>query len=137
MRWNHDERFPAVNIQGNNCISTLPERFLLMDGSNVYHPNLLEDALRHQGVCVFTDVEQRPIGLEICTQANLRGNFSENPDEFIAAPAGSYALNVHKPENRKTAERLVLKSLIKNTDGWFSIHLNRPISLAISFTRST
>jgi phosphatidylglycerophosphate synthase len=133
-RWKNDDRLPTVYIHGpeKDFDSMLPERFLLMNGSHLYHPKLLEDAQMRNGVCVFTNDDKLSIGLEMSSPSRLKSSSSANPDEHIAVPAETYALNVHKPENFKTAERLILKTLTKNTDGWFSVHLNRPISLAVS-----
>ncbi|MFC2164542.1 CDP-alcohol phosphatidyltransferase family protein [Acidobacteriota bacterium] len=133
-RWNHDDRFPLVNIHGpgKNIISMFPERFLLMDGRNVYHPKLLKDTLSRNGVFVYIDADKQPLSLGMSTPGYLQDNFPANPDNKIAAPTGMYTQDVLKPEKHKAAERLILKTLIKDTDGWFSIHLNRPISLAIS-----
>ena len=134
FRWNHDDRFPTVNSHGleRDFIAMLPERFLLMDGSNVYHPKLLEDSQRGKDVFSFTNVEKQPIGLGVSTPILLQDNSSDNSCESIAVPPEMYTLNMHKPENHNAADRLILKTLKKNTDGWFSLHLNRPISLAIS-----
>jgi len=133
-RWSHDERFPAVNIHGpgTNFVSILPECFLLMDGSHVYHPKLLEDAQLRNDLFIFTNTDKQPIGLGMSTPAFPLGHFPVIPSEDIVIREEMYTMNVHKAENRKSAERLILKTLRKETDGWFSIHLNRPISLAVS-----
>jgi len=47
-------------------------------------------------------------------------------------PKKQFAHLADSPLARRKAEELIFKSLIKETDGWFSIHLNRPISIRIS-----
>lgn len=133
-RWKDDDRLPEVHIHGpeKDFGSMLPERFLLMDGRHLYHPKLLDDVLTRNGDCVFTSDDKVPIGLGMSSSSRIQSGSSVNPDERITVAAETYALNTHRPENRKAAEQFILKTLVKNTDGWFSIHLNRHLSLAVS-----
>ncbi len=43
-----------------------------------------------------------------------------------------YCQAVRRPEDLRNARHVLLRSLIKPTDGWVSRHLNRPISLSIT-----
>ncbi|MBI5914104.1 MAG: CDP-alcohol phosphatidyltransferase family protein [Bacteroidetes bacterium] len=45
---------------------------------------------------------------------------------------GLVCIIVHTPDDRKSIEKALIRSLIKPTDGWVSRHLNRPISTSIS-----
>lgn len=72
--------------------------------------------------------EKMPEGLE--------ADSSDGPDALpktvSLAGAQHYCLAVRRAEDLRLARRILLRSLIKPTDGWVSRHLNRPVSLSIT-----
>jgi 1L-myo-inositol 1-phosphate cytidylyltransferase / CDP-L-myo-inositol myo-inositolphosphotransferase len=50
----------------------------------------------------------------------------------VRMPKGCFAQAISSPADAREAERRLYHSFIKETDGWFSKHWNRPVSLAIT-----
>jgi phosphatidylglycerophosphate synthase len=68
-----------------------------------------------------------------CTAAANTGFGSAAPDAGAPDPASRAGLiELESPSDFPAAERLLLQSLIKDTEGFFSRHINRRISLAVT-----
>jgi len=136
--WEHlkdrkDNRLPAVNIldPADLSVEELPSRFILMDGRRVFHNELLTDAVRRIEPVTYFQGGQ-PVGIAVSSPdiaADPRVFESLNRTELAE---GTFAQLADTPERAREARRLVFRSLIKSTDGWFSVHLNRPVSLSMS-----
>jgi len=135
--WEHlknreDHRLPDVQVQDPADLpAELPGRFLVLDGFRVFHNKLLSDAVgQDEAAAYFQDGEPAGIAVSrpgLAMDSKLFGSLQKKD-----LPAGTFAQRVETPEEIRKAKRMVFKSLIKPTDGWFSVHLNRPVSIGIS-----
>lgn len=136
--WEHlkgrqDRRLPDVGVldPADLPAAELPERFLVLDGRRVFHNNLLSDAVR-RGEPVSYFQGDRPAGIAVATPdtgADAKVFESLNRAEL---PGGTFARLADTAERAREAKRLVFRSLIKPTDGWFAVNLNRPVSMSVS-----
>jgi phosphatidylglycerophosphate synthase len=136
--WEHfkgreDPRLPEVTVQDPADLPSadLPARFLVLDGYRVFHNNLLSDAVRRDEPVAYFD-DGKPAGIAVS-----RPDLPVEPTLFDSLkktdlPEGTFAQPAETPGGAKEAKRLVFRSLIKPTDGWFSVNLNRPVSMSIS-----
>jgi phosphatidylglycerophosphate synthase len=133
FRGREDSRLPEIEVRDPVDLPAgeLPERFVVLDGLRVFHNKLISDAVEQdEAVAYFQDGE--PAGIAVG-----RPGLAVDPTLFGSLgkrelPAGTFAKSAVTPEEIREAKRLVFKSLIKTTDGWFSVHLNRPVSIGIS-----
>lgn len=136
--WEHfhgaeDHRLPDVKIQdpADLPVAELPERFLVLDGNRVFHNNLFSNAVRQEEPVAYRQ-EGQPAGIAVSQPGLAVDSTLFNSLKMQDLPAGTFAQSAETPTEVREAKRLVFKSLIKSTDGWFSVHLNRPVSISIS-----
>lgn len=136
--WEHldkkiDRRLPDIRIQDPADLAPgeLPGLFIILDGRRVYHSGLLSDAVRREKPVAYTGNGQaagiavsRPDLMLDCT---VFGSL-----EKTGIPDGTFSELADTPERAKEVKRFVFRSLIKPTDGWFAVNLNRPASISLS-----
>ena len=128
FRGREDRRLPEVKVDDP---ADLPERFVVLDGRRVFHNNLLIDAVEHdEEVSFFQDGE--PAGIAVSRPGLALDSSLFGSQKKIEVSEGAWSLPADTPADARKAKRLVFRSLIKPTDGWFSVNLNRPVSMSIS-----
>lgn len=130
-----DPRMPAVELLPADCRQPpagSSARAVALDGRRVYHPALLRDAVRREREVSYRLADGRPAGIGVIGPGAASVPESLEDLETTRAPEGTFAARADSPAQRNKAERLLFKSLSKPVDGWFSQHLNRPISTRIS-----
>jgi CDP-L-myo-inositol myo-inositolphosphotransferase len=95
---------------------------LRVDGRRLCDPALIRQALAHVGPCRILDAQGHAAGV-------AKGGPEGTP---IRAPAEAWSERVDSIAGRRRATERLLASLSKPTDGWFSLHLNRPLSTRIT-----
>lgn len=133
-KWRKDRRLPRLVQLAGDTLSAgfAPQTAVLLDACMLHHPSLLSHALSAQNPFVYVDEQGRDGGLGVsglCAGAGA-GVMSALPK--VRLPEGCFALAVSGPADAREAERRLYRSFIKATDGWFSRHLNRPVSLGIT-----
>jgi phosphatidylglycerophosphate synthase len=125
-RWAKDPRLEGLEV-GEDGPVPASELAVVVDGRHVFSRGLILDALDRGRPFVYLDAEGAPGATGLSTSTSIP---SDAPR--IAPPAPLFLARVDTSDGRRRAERLLLESLGKSTDGWFSRHLNRPLSLRIS-----
>lgn len=129
-----DRRLPDIFVHesADPPGGELPGRFLLLDGRLVYHPELFHYAVMSESVFGFVHDSGEPVGLGVASRpARLDRSTLESLDP-LPLPEGTFAQAADSAQGLNEARRMVFKSLTKATDGWFSVHINRPVSLSIT-----
>lgn len=136
--WEHfkgldDQRLPDVKVRDPAGLpaTELPERFIVLDGRRVFHNNLLSDAVRRVEPAAYFQGGQ-PAGIAVSRSDLAVDSTVFDSLKQTDLPEGTFAQLADTPERAREAKRLVFRSLIKPTDGWFSVNLNRPVSMSIS-----
>jgi phosphatidylglycerophosphate synthase len=129
-----DQRLPAVYLHDQSAPTALqvPGLALLMDGRRVYHQELLRNAVSQNAEVAYLTDHGEPAGIRVVSQRSFDDAAPFESFQTVQIPDGTFAQPADSPQARKVAERLIFRSLIKPNDGWFSVHLNRPISTRIS-----
>ena len=125
-RWAKDPRLEGLEVEADGAVPA-GELALVVDARHVFPPGLILDALRRERPFVYLDAAGASGATGLSTAASIS---SDAPQ--LAPPAPLFLARVDTPDGRQRAERLLLASLGKATDGWFSRHFNRPLSLWIT-----
>ncbi len=133
--WRRQRSIPRVEPTPGEVLAPAPTpaRAVLMDGRFLHHPDLLAHALSVEEAA-FVYADERG---DLCGLGVVGLDAGVGPDTVAALPrvrmpAGCFAQAAATPAQAEQAERRLFLSFIKNTDGWYSRHLNRPISLWIT-----
>lgn len=114
------------------------ESLLVVDGRRIYHQPWLERVVSRGVFGDYVDEHGRPAGLRVVTPGNVAAAKLIDFDapmrdvQRLSVPEGAWAASVDTADGRRRARGLLAASLTKSTDGWFSRHLNRPVSTRIS-----
>lgn len=103
-------------------------RAVVLDGRRLFDPSLLADAARQAQDTNYVDAFGASVGL---TVAVLDAPPSPDAARRVIAER-QFAVPADTPAGRSSAARALRRSLVKETDGWVSRTLNRPISTRIS-----
>jgi phosphatidylglycerophosphate synthase len=136
FKWKRDNRFPEVYLHYRDKKTEvhLPPTYLILDGHLIYHPRLLEQAVKLDGPAAYVDDRGQALGIGVLDasqpvqMASLEKVTPYPLTDFSLTPESSSDEGIKKAENR------IFALLKKDTDGWFSAHLNRPVSLCLSKT---
>jgi phosphatidylglycerophosphate synthase len=132
QRW---RRIPRVTLAagGKLAPSPTPGRAVVLDARFLHHPDLLTHALSAPPTAfAYADDRGALCGLGVVGLDSGVGPETLAAQPRRPLPAGCFAQAVESPAHARQAERLLLRSFIKQTDGWYSRHLNRPVSLWIT-----
>jgi phosphatidylglycerophosphate synthase len=105
---------------------------VVIDGRFLHHPDLLRHALAAEGVLAYVDDQGESCGLGI---ADLQNGVSPDTLQHLPKaliPNDLFACRIIDARQAGLAEKKLLRSFIKPTDGWFSKKINRSISLSIT-----
>lgn len=132
--WGRDDRFPIVDMgcSVERVLDRLNGRILMIDGGCIYHPKKIEEIERFQGDGIYGDKHvQTPYFVVFSSR---EGSCSRKLMDLPHMPLSSkmYVQLVISPDTIADAEKRIFTHLWKKTDGWFSIHVNRPVSTIIS-----
>lgn len=135
--WSKSRSLPRVEIhdfsaEGKSVFPEKPKRAIFLDGRFLHHPDLPARALSAEDSFIYIDGRGRFCGLGV---ADLEPRFDTAALlslPRVELPDGLFAIEVRNRAEALEAESRLFKSFIKPTDGWFSKHLNRPVSLSIS-----
>ncbi len=133
-QWRLDRDLPQIRLHAGKALmgGFSPERAVLLDGRFLHHPGLLGWARSTPPPFAYVDEEGHSGGLGVASlQTDLRADILESLP-LVQVPAGFFALRLTHPMEARQAEQRLYRSFIKTTDGWFSKHLNRRLSLAIT-----
>lgn len=133
--WQKDHRMPAVRLHASfgQLAAGLSGRILVIDGGYVYHPRLWGQIVSQpSGDLLCCDDQGRLLPLQVMTGAaeNRRARREKRPCRTF--DASLYVRPAISTVDIAEAEKCIFSHLWKESDGWFSRHLNRPISTAIS-----
>lgn len=134
FRWKRDIRFPEVylHIRGKKTELHLPSTYLILDGHSIYHPRLLEQAVKLDEPAAYVDDQGHPLGIGVLGSSQPVQMTSLEEVTPYPLTDSSLVPGSSTDEGIKKAEKRIFVSLKKDTDGWFSTYLNRPVSLCLS-----
>jgi phosphatidylglycerophosphate synthase len=124
-----------VDLAAGGALAPAPAagRAVLLDGSFLHHPDLLAHALTAAEVpFAYVDECGWLCGLGVVGLDSGVGPDTLAAQPRVQLPEGCFAQPAADPVQARQAERRLFRSFIKQTDGWFSQHLNRPVSLWIT-----
>jgi phosphatidylglycerophosphate synthase len=122
-----DRRLPGLHIGPLSELRELTAgRVVVLDGRFVFHPRLFMEAATRD------DVRYQDVDLRVVPKTPVQPDTVFESGRTEPIPEGTFAVGADTDSGRKQARRQVFRSLIKPTDGWFSVHLNRPVSMSIS-----
>ncbi|MBN2493048.1 MAG: CDP-alcohol phosphatidyltransferase family protein [Deltaproteobacteria bacterium] len=126
-RLGDDRRLPAWRLEdeGVDELEGVQGPVLRVLGSRLYHNAWIKEALGG-GARVSWQKRGQPVGLDVVER------MSQKAEAGRELESDGFAVEAALPKQHKAAAREVWRSLIKTSDGWFSVHLNRPISLSFS-----
>jgi|GEM_PF-2261271 len=133
--WTNDACFPIISLHSPDDppIPCIPERVLVLDGRRVFHPKLLGESLVREGTFAYILNNQESPGIGALSGiAPIMSLDLLRSLPRILLSEDALIQKMQTPEDRRSAEWMIFNSLIKDTDGWFSRRLNRPVSLRIS-----
>lgn len=132
--WNRDNRFPEVNLhlRERKTELALPPTYLILNGHLIYHAGLLEQAKALDKPAAYVDDRGELLGIGVLDSSKpvQMTSLELVPRQPLIDP--SLAPGLITDEGIKMAEKRIFSSLKKDTDGWFSSNLNRPVSLCLS-----
>ncbi|MBW2699830.1 MAG: CDP-alcohol phosphatidyltransferase family protein [Deltaproteobacteria bacterium] len=122
-----DRRLPhwSVHADEENKPEGLSGPLLRIHGTRLFHNNWLKEALACEQMGALQH-DGKSIGLDLLSEP---GSPAEPGAELKNK---GFAMEAALPEQQKAAAKKIWRSLIKTSDGWFSVHLNRPVSLSLS-----
>jgi phosphatidylglycerophosphate synthase len=132
--WRKNRSIPQVVLHSEEARVSLkmPETAVLLDGRFLHHPGLLAHALLAKAPFVYVDDQGCLCGLGVASlQSDVSADILHSLPR-VRLPEGCFARTTASPTEAREAEKRLYKSFIKSTDGWFSKHLDRPISLSIT-----
>lgn len=132
--WRKRRRLPHVLFHAGAVPDSpaMPARAILLDGRFLHHPDLLAHALSAAGSFAYVDDRGCLCGLGLGgLQSGIRADSLPSLPR-VRLPERYFAQRVTSPAEGQQAESRLLQSFIKTTGGWFSRHLNRPVSLRIT-----
>jgi phosphatidylglycerophosphate synthase len=133
-QWRKRRSLPKVRLHAGEvpASSAMPAMAILLDSRFLHHPDLLAHALSAAEPFAYVDDRGCLCGLGIGSlQSGIRADTLPSLPG-VRLPERYFAQRVTSPAEERQAESRLLKSFIKTTDGWFSRHLNRPVSLRIT-----
>jgi phosphatidylglycerophosphate synthase len=132
--WRADRRLPRVETHGPAGMApgVLPRLYLLADATHVFHPKLVEFALARQSRAAVVAEDGAPPAVGLLAEEDPPSPSALPALPRVAGPKGSFSRPARNGGERRDAERLVFRSLGRETDGWVASRLNRPLSLWIS-----
>jgi phosphatidylglycerophosphate synthase len=109
---------------------------VILDGRRLVDAGLLAEAARLDADTVYVDASGRPAGLAVAT-AGVPASWSEGATVLPGASVRAigdraWSIPADTPAGRQLAVGALRAALVKDTDGWVSRHLNRPISTRLS-----
>jgi phosphatidylglycerophosphate synthase len=124
-----DRRLPDVQLHPLDELEAFDVEGLavVLDGRYVYSTGLLKDAVSLEKPASYTTAEGEPANISVVSRRMFE-NLEPAP-----IPAGAFIQKADAASGREQAKRLIFKSLVKPTDGYISMYLNRPVSTRLSW----
>jgi phosphatidylglycerophosphate synthase len=133
-RWRRRRSMPDVilNAEPTRRAFAATGKAVVLDGRFLHHPELLRHALAGEGMFAYVDEQGVPCGLGITDpQSGVGPNIFQHLPK-APLPEDLFACRITNAQQAEHAEKRLLRSFIKPTDGWFSKKINRSISLRIT-----
>ena len=126
-RLGDDRRLPTWSIhdEDENKPEGLSGPMLRIHGTHLFHNNWLKEALACEQMGALQR-DGKSVGLDLLSEP------SSPAEPGAEVKSEGFAIEAARPDQHKAAARKIWRSLIKTSDGWFSVHLNRPVSLSLS-----